>query len=372
LFDLVRRSLPGPVRTLAAAADGDPDALQTLAEDEQSLPFLVRHRMVERVAAAARDARPQPGTRPVPEAWRKALMRSAANRLQLEFDLRQIGEVLGALGIEWMSLKGMAFSRDIVTDLAERPTTDLDVLVLPEHVEQARRALSEQGWLLGETGSVGESFVRSEGYNWKLVSPRGVSLELHFRLWGVVPEPLAREIFLAATPDESLGPGARCPTLADMYLLAAVHAWLNPGPPPLLYFWDLVCFARSAHRPFEGDVIGRCERWGLQLFVAPSAAIAAVLWGGEADREIASATVGALRWPERLALRRLLGGLEGTRSGLELLVGARLLAGRPSRSGVRAAWRRLWPHRWVLDGRGRGDRSWLRRWVDLVSALRRR
>ena len=345
LFDLVRGMIPESLRVLAAACAGDRDALHRLAADPESLASASAHRLAPRLAIVSRDMFPSPPEEgSVPHLWRLALLGSAANRMRLDHALGQVGQVLGDAGIEWMPLKGMAFSRDVYPDPAERPTSDLDVLVLPEFVERARHLLVESGWTACDRTAEEEDFVRSEGYNWKLLSRHGVSLELHFRLWGTVPEGLAREVFSAAASDPTLGSAGRRPRPADMYILGAVHLWLDPGPHPLVYWWDLACIAEAAGSEFASDVAELCERWGLQLFVALSSAVTAELWGGEVHREIAARTWRSLRFPERLAAR-CLRRRTAPMAPLEVLAAARLLAGRPSRSGMRAVWRKVWPHR---------------------------
>ncbi len=343
-FAAIRRSIPSPLRRVAAAAGGDLNALAALAAGgrDSNLPFI--HRMAPRLALVASENRGGPlddGSEPA--RWKDALLRSAAHRIRLDHALGDLAQQLGAVQVDWMPLKGMAFTREVYPDLAERPTSDLDVLVLPETVEAARRALIENGWRACERSEAEEVSVRSEGYNWKLVSTRGVALELHFRLWGAVPEGLARAVFAAGRAAPDLGPGGRRPALADAYLLNAVHAWLD-RPHPMIYWWDLARLAEADADSLAHEVGLRSEKWGLALPVALSAAIATDLWGGGANAVIANRTYELLRLPERPVFSALpRWGI--TNLPFEVLAAARLLSNRPSRSGWRAVWRRIRPAR---------------------------
>ena len=82
------------------------------------------------------------------EELRKVAIRSAAWRLLLEKARRGVGQVLGQIGCPWLPIKGMDTSDRFFERPEDRPSSDLDILVPPEHFPGARKALAEAGWRL--------------------------------------------------------------------------------------------------------------------------------------------------------------------------------------------------------------------------------
>jgi hypothetical protein len=299
------------------------------------------------------------------EAWHRELMAATSHGLLVRRSFEGVAAALGGQGIPWAPIKGLGLSPHVYRAWEERPTGDIDVLVAADDLDRARAALRAAGWA-GQAGGcpeADESFLRSEGYNWKAVDAAGVLLELHFRLWGCAPERLGGFVLTRAAADPEAGAPARRLRLADAWALAAVHWWTIPPPRPLLFLWDLRRIAAAAaggESRFVADVLLLVERWGLHLFAAPVAASAAALWDDAANRAIAAGAAAGLRRAERGALRHIeRAGVE--RAGLESISLARLLAGRASRMGWMAVWRRVWPHPAVLRQKTPAEWSWARR-----------
>jgi len=245
----------------------------------------------------------------------------------------------------------------------DRPASDIDVLVPQESVDIALSALLASGWdHLYPFGRHGEAFIRDEGYNFPLITDDDLLCELHFRLWGVVPAGLVEELFDASTPDPSLGPTGRRLALHHAFLVGALHFWNMPWPRSLRGMWDLVRIARAAGNDLTGDVAHCAGRWGLHLPVLLSAAATASAWDDPACTAVAEALRPDLGPGERAVFRRFV------RSGerplrLQHVVAARLLAGRPSRSGLRAPFRRLWAHPGIVERATPDKWPWWRRRV---------
>jgi hypothetical protein len=330
-------------RWLADALAGSPDALGRFAAHDVDGALARRHR-----AGAALRLRAERHGLAAPAPWHRELVATAAHHLGLEAAVDEIGERLAASGIEWLPFKGFDLAARVYDAPEERPTADVDLLIPAARLGEARRALEDDGWEGLFTGPRNRDFLVEEGYAWLARKPGRGLLELHFRLWGLVPEAWAEDVFARSWRDPALPPGGRRLTLADAYLTAAVHAWLDPPPRPVTAWWDLDRI--SKHWPPEEaeDAVAGARAWDLQLPVALASRISAGLWGSGGCRRIAERLETDLRFAERVVAAR------ACRKGLATLPlsrlqTARLLAGRRSRQGWRGAWRRLWAHPGIVE-----------------------
>lgn len=358
-------------RLLAAAVSGDRSALARLVAEPPA--EVGRHRLGPALARRAVAAGLEP-----PAAWRDALRGTAAMRLGLEATTARLADSLAAADVPWLPIKGCDLGSRVYAAREDRPTSDLDVLVACDRFADARKALVEAGFEPLARGALAERYMVEEGYAWqaRCLAPDGTPsclVELHGRLWGSVPEAMSDEILSRSVPAPELGATARRPSLADAYLVAAVHAWLHPSPRALVSWWDLERIAEAAGavppdggedapgtRRFAARVVDRARPLGLQLPVVLAAREAATLFApSRAPHErIAEELVGDLHWAERRVMeRQRLRGSDAV--GLAALTLARLAAGRPSRAGWRAAVRRVWSHPGVVAAETAGDRPWI-------------
>jgi hypothetical protein len=346
-------------KQLAAALAGDRAALGELAFREDARAAIVGGRIAPALALRAGEL----GVGgPEVDVWRRELFAATSHGLLLRSALEKIGAILAAAGVAWAPFKGLGLSPHVYPQWEERPTGDIDLLVAGEVFEHARRTLEAVGWRSMADVTGADEFVEAEGYNWQAVGEGGVLLELHFRLWGCAPEGLAAAIFDRAQPDLEMGPTARCLQLSDAYVIGAVHWWTTPPPRLLIHLWDLRRIAAAAKPDLAERVVAEVRRWGLQLLVAPVAEAAAGLWGDDTNRTVAVGARAGLRPAERLAARRIRRtGADAV--GLEVVSLARLLSGRESRMGWKAAWRRVWPHPAVLREKTPEGWSWPHRRV---------
>jgi hypothetical protein len=111
--------------------------------------------------------------------------------------LRDAAEVLAASRIAVMPLKGVLFQQLLYRDPADRVLTDVDVLVPEADFERAIGSLIAAGFA---PRTAGRSLVEVA-----LQSPRGMTLDLHRRLFGLGRYKLSTEaVFRRATTDERL------------------------------------------------------------------------------------------------------------------------------------------------------------------------
>jgi len=288
---------------------------------------------------------------PEVNAWRAQLHAWTARAAILERSQASLRGALANAGIAWAPLKGVSLGRWLYELPAARPTTDLDILIRMQDLASAREHLVAVGWTGCGSGPEHERYLQDEGYNWKAVDRLGVPLELHYRLWGSVPGVLGEVMLDRSLPDPSNGTAARRLDPADELVVAAAHLWLTAPPRPLLYLCDIKLLLDHGPADIVAAAADRSRAHGLELQVSTAATLVARLWSHDRSRELAELTAAGLRPSERLAravvLRR--GDLDAPTA---LLVAARLVAGRPSRSGLRLVLRALRPHPGITTHRG--------------------
>ena len=350
------------MRRMAAALAGDADALAALAADPDAAELARIHRVGPALALRAR--RLGIGG-PAAESWRRGLIAVTAHRLHVEDRLRGVGIALGQAGVPWLPLKGCDLGARVYRNPEERPVGDIDVLVPRAELPRVQEALRGAGWRGLAEGPRMERYLRDEGYAWQAEDASGLLLEVHVRLWGIVPAGLGAALLAAAVPDPGLGTSGRRLPLAHAWLVAAVHTWLNPPPRPLLAWWDLERIA-AAEPGMANEAARLAEEWDLQLPAGLAAAQAAQLWPSPPNRAIADRLLGGLRPLERLAAR------QGEAVGLKSIVLARLLSGRASRAGWRSLPRRIWAHPGIVEQDTPAGWSWpARRFAHVMRAFRR-
>jgi len=347
------RALGSRSASLASALAGDREALLDLLRCERAADLLVADRLAPALAVRCAELGLEG---PNLQSWKRQLYASAGIETVFEGIVHRLGETLGQAGIAWAPVKGMGLIGTVYRSPGERPTGDVDILVSASNLEAAVAALARDGWQSVAEGELAWRYLHAEGYAWQATRSEGVLLELHFRLWGSVPEALGEAVLARAFPDPALGPTARRLRLADAYVLAAVHTWLTPAPRPLVCWWDLQRIVEAGNADLADTVIEQARTWGLELFVGPCAAIAAGLWGHETNHRVAG-LLEELRAPEAVALR-LVRHLGPDRVPLGALILARLLAGRPSRAGWRSVYRQVWAHPGVVAMSTPGSWGW--------------
>jgi hypothetical protein len=349
------------MKTLAVCLAGDPGALAALAADPAGAELAKLHRVGPALALRARRLGIEG---PSADSWHRSLLGVTAHRLRIEDRMALLGTALGRAGVAWVPIKGCDLASRVYGRPEERPAGDVDILIAETDYPRARAALEEAGWRSMAPGARIDAYLLEEGYAWQAVDPTGLLLEVHHRLWGMVPSGLAPALLAAAGPDPALGPTARRLPLAQAWLVAAVHVWLNPPPRPLLAVWDLERIA-AASPDLTDDAVCLAVEWDLQLPAVLSAAYAAGLWASDPNRRIADRLMETLRPAERLTTRRALeGGIEST--SLESIVLARLLSLRASRAGWRSLPRRIWAHPGIVEMETSAGRSWPARRLEHV------
>lgn len=352
----------------AGACQGDTKALHQVAESEAFTERALALGLGPSLALAADGVDLEhPSTR----RWRDALRASAVGWLMVEEAATAVRRGLHRSVALWAPFKGCDVGPRAFGIREQRPTSDVDLLVDPDDFDGVRRDLESVGWRSVTSSERREKYLRQEGYAWQATGPAGALLEVHFRLWGLVPSGIVTEMLRQAIPDPMLGPSGRRLSRTHAYLVAAVHAWTNPRPRRLLDWMDLSRLARDSGENLATEIVRASRRWSLELPVCLSAVVADRLWPGEVHRRVAEELLACLHSAEKRAYGWV--GEQGFDAiSYEEVVLARLLSGRPSRMGWRSVWRRVWEHPGMVEEQT-PDRWWWprRRWSSVVGALNR-
>lgn len=240
----------------------------------QALPLLGAHGLAPLLYSRLRNCSaslPPTLLAALAEAWRASAVRS----LRMEIELGRLLDGLAAAGVPCLLLKGAALGRLVYASPAERPVSDLDLLVPRAGLAPAAAVLARLGYRLpgpSARGPIGRWF-----YRWRAELPavgrssenRGLLVELH---WSLVELPYymvridMAEAWQQARPLPGL-PAALAPDPAVLLLHACAHLALHHSRDPRL-IW-LVDVDRLARSELDwGRVLRLAQAWGLGLAVA--------------------------------------------------------------------------------------------------------
>src|SRR2546421_1310320 len=167
----------------------------------------------------------------VANAWRSLAMVCEFESQRLEQCLQEAVDALAGQGIEVMLLKGSALAYTAYTSFAARPMGDLDILVRPEHAQQAWAVLQTRGWTWPSTRWPAEGYPGHQHLP-PLVDAdgAGVRLEVHTDLLPAGhPFQLPREALWRDARTVRLNRQAvRVPDPIRLLLHACIHfAWMH-------------------------------------------------------------------------------------------------------------------------------------------------
>lgn len=297
--------------------------------------------------------------------YRATWQRGAAQLLLAESQLKEIGHELGRVGVTWLPIKGVDLAtRGVFEHPEERPFSDVDIMVVSEDLDRARSALNESGWQSLYRGEHAESYLIDEGYAWP-ATRSGTLLEVHHRLWGLLPTATAPSLIEDSLPAPELGPTARRPSLAWAWVLAAVHGWLSPHR-DLLLWRDLERVSAASSHDLGEEIETLCRRFGLALPLTAACAVTARIFDDAFHDRLVPILAADLRPIERLTRpstardRRSLGGM----------ILARTLSARPARRGWRSIGRHFWPHPGVVEQRTPSSWTWPKRRLACLLGIR--
>ncbi len=227
--------------------------------------------LYRQIGSLPRQCRP-PET--ITNQMRAAFLESRVCCMHME---RQLGEILDTFqkeGIRSLVLRGPALAWSVYPDPAMRPSSDLDLLVLPEQMLQARATLERLHYkCLGKRFEFARDFFREEDFVHQTNPRDNVVVDLHWLHWELHPfftdscdvgiEDLfhrASKVNSSALTFETLHP-------VDALIHAAIHLALIHGRNMrLLWIYDIALLARQLQVPNDWQALQeRSVTWRARL-----------------------------------------------------------------------------------------------------------
>jgi hypothetical protein len=152
-------------------------------------------------------------------------MRDVMPRLWVDAGTVRVLRAFASAGVRSILLKGPTLERELYTDRARRPYRDTDVLVAPDNLERAGRALMSIGLELSFDHRDHSRIFEPHAQEWG--PPDGPNtVDLHWRLPGVDAEPSrAWEVLVQRTVPFAIGgQQTESPDRPGLAMMVALHA----------------------------------------------------------------------------------------------------------------------------------------------------
>ncbi len=144
------------------------------------IPFFYR-----KIGSLPPECRPP---EPISGEMRQAFLVSCVRSLHMERQLREIIESFQEEGVRVLVLRGPALAFSLYPDPAMRPSSDLDLLVMPEQVVQARGILESLGYrCLARRFETARDFFREECFVHQGNHGNNFPVDLHWVHWELHP-----------------------------------------------------------------------------------------------------------------------------------------------------------------------------------------
>jgi hypothetical protein len=229
-------------------------------------PFLYR-----KIGSLPQECRP-PET--ITDKMRQAFLFSVVRSIHMERQLQEIIEAFGEQAVRMLVLRGPALAFSLYQDAAVRPSSDLDLLVMPKNVVQAREILEGLGYkCLAKRFEVARDFFREECFIHQNNPRSKFPVDLHWVHWELHPffkdseEVGIRDLFERAWKVET--PNFAFETLhpVDYLIHSAIHlVMIHRMEMRLSWIYDTALLAR--HLQVSDDWITlqeRCVAWRARL-----------------------------------------------------------------------------------------------------------
>jgi len=165
--------------------------------------------------------------------------------------LRRNGEIvarLAAAGVPSLIFKGFALAILNYRDLGARPMEDLDLIVDPDQVDDAVRALEPMGFSPSPGSEVMSGLLTKDRH---VTDRDGNAVELH--AYSLVASADDSDLWERRVALKLLDVEAFAPCAADSLLLVCAHGMLWPVVQQVSWLVDAAAIVRSSSDPFDWD-----------------------------------------------------------------------------------------------------------------------
>jgi hypothetical protein len=261
---------------LSILRDDAPEAPEaTLIEWSELLAILKIHWAIpllySKVVSLPPECRP-PQT--ITDKMRQDFLVSCVGSLCMERQLQEIIEAFRLQNIQVLVLRGPALAFSLYPDAAMRPSSDLDLLVIPEQVVQARQTLESLGYTcLAKRFEVARDFFREECFVHQGIHRNKFPVDLHWVHWELHPffkgdeevdiEDLFQRGWKVETPTlafETLHP-------VDHLIHSAIHlVMIHKNEIRLSWIYDTALLAQHLRVPEDWKTLQeRSVAWGARM-----------------------------------------------------------------------------------------------------------
>jgi len=211
---------------------------------------------------------------PITDEMRQAFLFGRVRSLHMEGQLREIIKAFKEEGVRVLVLRGPALAWSLYPDPAMRPSCDLDLLVLPEQVVQARGILEDLGYkCLAKRFETSRDFFREECFIHHENPGNKFPVDLHWVHWELHPffkgskEVDILDLFQRAWKVET-------PTLAfetlhpvDYLIHSAIHlVMIHRNEMRLSWIYDTALLAQHLQVVDDWEALQeRCVAWRARL-----------------------------------------------------------------------------------------------------------
>ncbi len=244
------------------------------------IPFVYR-----KIGSLSQEYRPP---EPITDEMRQAFLVSCVRSLHMERQLQEIIEAFREQGVRVLVLRGPALAFSLYEDPAMRPSCDLDLLVAPENVIQARGVLESLGYAcLAKRFEVARDFFREECFIHEHNPGNKFPVDLHWVHWELHPffkgseEVDIQDLFQRAWKVET--PTLTFETLhpVDYLIHSAIHlVMIHRMEMRLSWIYDTTLLAQHLQVSDDWETLQeRCVAWRARLPLEHCLKIAQV-WAG--------------------------------------------------------------------------------------------
>ena len=297
------------------------------------------------------------------------LIQDAATWSVIESTVEAVTASLATAEEPFVVLKGAALAA-LYPEPHLRPTSDFDILVAPEQLPRVRKALGSDGWQPAVSGRFSEAYLQEEGSCWQAYRPGLAVVEVHFRLWGSVPESFTERILNMAISDET---GTLLPAPVHSLIIASAHRWRQERPRRATDLVDACLLLQHHGAAAFNEIVEETRAAGQQLPVCLTLTEASQALPEPWIKHLLKDLHQGLRRSELNLLQQFQRSGDGDTKSWSQVRLAMLLARRPSRAGWRSVLRRVWPHPGVVEQRTPQHHPWpVRRFLALAQSFGRR
>jgi hypothetical protein len=210
----------------------------------------------------------------ITDEMRQTFLVSCVRSVHMERQLQEIIEAFLDQGVRVLVLRGPALAFSLYDDPAMRPSGDLDLLVIPEHVVQARDILESLGYrCLARRFETARDFFREECFVHQENPENKFPVDLHWVHWELHPffkgsekvdiEDLFERAWKVETPTlafETLHP-------VDYLIHSAIHlVMIHKNEMRLSWIYDTALLAQHLQAPDDWETLQkRCVAWRARL-----------------------------------------------------------------------------------------------------------